>query len=173
MEVGDSLLGATGPGKHVDLVASIEGLQKDLAVCRGNWRGELFLVKGWTQPFSGLWALYDYVRTDDVDGIPCLEPGVDACGKQHVYGCSASYRNLVELCAGMGGISLGAQAACVHTCLFVDNKGAQVLQADIIRNSRCTCAALPFLCSCQLAFPASPIRDRAVALPSKTLDPTS
>ena len=66
MEVGDSLLGATGPGKHVDLVASIEGLQNDLAVCRGKWHGELFLVKGWTQPFSGLWTLYDYVRTRNV-----------------------------------------------------------------------------------------------------------
>ena len=47
---------------------------------------------------------------------------------------------------GWGGISLGAQAACVHTCLFVDksplsvevlqmNKGAQVLQADIMQRS--------------------------------------
>ena len=147
MEVGDPLIRASGPGVHLDLVAAFEGQKDDLAVCRGKWHSETFLVKGWTKPFSGLWTLYDYVKTDDVDGVPCLEPGANASARQHVHACSASYRTLVELCAGMGGISLGAQAACVNTCLFVDkselsveilqtNKGAQVLRGDIMQ--RCT-----------------------------------
>ena len=170
MEVGDTWLRATVPGRHVDLVASIEGSKDDLAICRGKWHGELFLIKGWKQPFNGLWTLYDFVRTEDVEGIPCVEPGVDTCVKQHAPVCSASYRTLVELCAGMGGISLGAQAACVHTCLFVDksqlaaeilqdNKGAQVLQADIMHRStqkqvHMRCPSFPVLLSA--GFPCQP-----------------
>ena len=146
MDTGDLLLRATVPGTYVEMVFTIEGLRDDLAVCRGSWHGEVFYLKGWKHSFSGSWTLYGFRRTDDVEGIPCLEPGAEARTKRHVQACSASYRTLVELCAGMGGISLGAQAACIHTCLFVDksklsvevlqaNKGATVLQGDILHKS--------------------------------------
>ena len=89
----------------------------------------------------GLWTLYDYCFEGGLDGFSQLRElptsRAIACGPKSWD----SFRSMVELCCGLGGIAIGAARVGVATRLHVDQtklacdtvklNGGQALQGDI------------------------------------------
>ena len=107
-------------GHLIDLVASLVDFSGGVPIFCGLWHDEPFIVKGWTWGVGSRWTLYGFRKAQCESGYLCLEALSDSVARKHTPICSASFRSLIDLCSGMGGFSLGAQAAQVNTVLFVD-----------------------------------------------------
>ena len=140
MSVGDARCKDLCPGQRVSLTGRIAsgGSQSFQAL----WHDEVFhldaLVLG-----AGVWTLYDFQYMGIRDGYPVL---AKCEGSQH-YACGSilldSYRKIVELCSGMGGLATGITRLGGLPVLQVDKtalacevvalNGGNALQGDVCR----------------------------------------
>ena len=107
-------------GQLLDCVCDCIGfLEGEIFFCC-PWYGHKFTVLGWKWETRGRFTVYGVRRTQDRSGLPCYEAVADTCVRVHVQPDSISFSKLIEVCSGIGGFSLGAQAARVETCAFID-----------------------------------------------------
>ena len=121
MEWGEQSAGTVNIGQVLDVVCDWKGEDDGYHIFLSKWHLETLWVKGWKwgSKFSS-WSLYGIRKIATEHDKQVFEVDVSTEAIPLAGVCSASYRTIIELCSGMGGISLGAQAANLRTCAFVD-----------------------------------------------------
>ena len=84
-----------------------------------SWTGESFILQGF-QGNPGVWSFFKLCFIASEQGIPTLRVQADTCCIYIPERDAASFRNLIELCSGLGGLALGAHQLRVRTLLSVD-----------------------------------------------------
>ena len=140
MSIGDARCKDLCPGQRVSLTGRIAsgGSQRFQAL----WHDEVFHLEALVLE-AGVWTLYDFQYMGIRDGNPVL---AKCEGSQH-YACGSisldSYRKIVELCSGMGGLAAGITRLGGLPVLQVDKtalacevvalNGGNALQGDVCR----------------------------------------
>ena len=104
------------------------------------WSGNRFRTE-YSGLSAGVWTLYDFILTQDEAAVPLITPGPTAQVFARPDLSRQAFSSLREVCAGIGGISLGAQFAGVCTLAFLDRSelscetiqrnGGRAIHADI------------------------------------------
>ena len=142
--IGDAKLCTLAAGQTVDLVVCCDGTQGGVAACFALWTEDRYIVDH-ASISPGVWTLYDFTLEAVVDGCGVLRPNEDAAVfPRREVDRSAFYR-FREVCAGMGGLAMGASRAGCTTVAFVDKSplacavlaenGGLVIQGDIAERS--------------------------------------
>ena len=137
MLTGDPCAASLTPGEDVVL----SGLSlAESGLFKALWHDELYLLQGCTLP-EGRWTLYQYRFMGWSNEHPILGKHGDSQEYPHGTRSLKSFRTIVELCSGMGGMALGAARLGGEACLHVDKSplavsticqnGGQGLCADI------------------------------------------
>ena len=152
-------------GETVDAVVMVLASHADYVVAREQWFGTVCRVHEALAP--GIWTLYGYkaVATGEV----VLEPSGTSCKFQRPLDPKTGQVALKEVCAGIGGFSLGAVESGFHTLVFLDRSdiacrtieanGGHTIQADIAtREARVALHAVHPDVACMLTagFPCQP-----------------
>ena len=129
-------------GHTLDVVCTSVGIMDSLVIQNCCWHGVAFLVEGWKGCATGHHTVYSLERTGLKNGRPCFRFREDTVVFDHLAHLPISFRTLIDVCSGMGGVSIGAQAAQIQTALFVDKNelacravqqgGGRVLKADVL-----------------------------------------
>ena len=110
----------TCQGQFLDIVCEVLGTLEGGHIFRCAWHGNKFSVVGWRWGSRNRFTVYGIRRVQDRCGLPCFEVTAGTCVREHCQPTSISFRSLIEVCSGIGGFSLGAQAAQVETIAFLD-----------------------------------------------------
>ena len=152
MLLGDPLASSLRLGDAVSLSGAI--LAEDCCLFRATWHDEQYVLQGSSLPM-GKWTLYRYKFLGWSNDRPIL----GRHGDSHEYPqgeCKlGSFRAIVELCSGMGGMAIGAARLGGETILQVDKSplAAQTVRQNggtyaCVRTSRprrCKCRFMPRL----------------------------
>ena len=116
--LGDPARGSLQIGDSVTMAGTIYW-EDSACYLHGLWHGEVYRVTS-TGLFSGVWTLYDFRFDGTCSGIPVLVWQRDSLQLPCKQASPASFRSMIEVCCGLGGISLRAARVVVSTCLHVD-----------------------------------------------------
>lgn len=109
---------ATAPGSRFNIVASIEGHQHGVLCCRGLSPDQQFLVKNAPTLEEGIYTFYDLEKSAEVSQT-CVFAGITEALKHHSKG-DVSKIQIIDLCSGMGGFTIGSQVLGLETKAFVE-----------------------------------------------------
>ena len=129
------------PGDLITLVGKIEHAGP-VCLFKALWHQETYELHSQTLQ-QGIWTLYDYCFDTQNSGPPVLKQLATSrsppCGARG----PESFRGMIELCCGLGGIAIGAARVAVATKLRVDqtnlacdtiaSNGGQVLKGNLTR----------------------------------------
>ena len=142
MFLGDPSLRDLQLGARVDLVLHVHG-QDNSAVAL--WTGDVYFVKP-ALP-QGIWTLYQALLADRTDGSGCLLCDHHTTRLQKPELQPNAFSTIKEVCAGIGGISLGAGQAKCRTLVFLDRSeiacetirmnGGRAMCGDVADRSIC------------------------------------
>ena len=125
-------LEAATTGEAVDAVIEVTAVHEGFVTAKEKWFGTECRVHEVLTP--GTWTLYGY-RTV-VSGDIILEPGVMSKKFRKPCMTDVSQLQLREVCAGIGGFSLGAAESGFKTVVFLDRSP---IACQTIRNNGGTC----------------------------------
>ena len=118
-------------GQSRDLVVQCHQSQ-DCWLLHDQWSGRWFRTE-FAGLSEGFWTLYDFVLREPLtERVPMVSTGVTALCLPRAELSMASFQTMREVCAGMGGFSLGAQAVGIKTVAFLDR--SPLSEAKILRN---------------------------------------
>ena len=106
-------------GSSQDLVVRVEEGDSNCYLLTDLWSRRRFRTS-YSQLTIGVWTLYDFILTDDQAEVPTIVPGPTACVTVRPDLDHEALRCIREVCAGVGGISQGAQFAGFRTLAFLD-----------------------------------------------------
>ena len=149
-------------------------------IFKGLWHGDMYNC---TCLGQGTWTLYGFTLVSVGQNMGFLQSTVDSVAFKCSERGASSFSTLVEVCSGLGGISVGASYSGFETLLSVDKaaiacetirlNGGQALEGDISspRSAAANLSRLspPRLCASgwlplQQLFPSG-FRARFVGLP--------
>ena len=111
-------LGVLTEGSRIAFVGQVESWNERGSIlrCLGS---DTRVVVGFNIT-CGIWTLYDYVVVGKVDGLTELQGDKSSRAFPEPNLNAASFKHAVELCCGIGGISVGAVRLGWKTKVFVD-----------------------------------------------------
>ena len=138
--LGDPLLRALKVGDHVDLVVKVFEQLSHGSRAVAMWHDEACMLRGNCLPV-GIWTLYGYqISGFGSDGAELQVCSESACFQRPAVDAGA-FTRVKEVCAGLGGISLGAHAAggtslafvekCDIACQALVRNHGKVIQGDL------------------------------------------
>ena len=142
------------------------------------WHGQALILEDQDLD-DGRYTLYNFIFVGSRDGVPVLKAGSDSFCFAVKPRTTESYRTLVDLCSGLGGMSHGLTGLGGHTLLHVDrsqlavdtvkDNGGAVLKGDVSeasvqlqihqRISHSTCA-----CTVSAGVPCQPYSRQGMQL---------
>ena len=152
-------------GETVDVVVVVLAVRAGFVIVREQWFGTICRVHETLAP--GIWTLYGYKAVAAGDVV--LEPCDTSCKFRKPLDPRTGPVALKEVCAGIGGFSLGAAESGFHNLVFLDHSdiacsmleanGGHTIQADIAtREARIALHAVQPDTACLLTagFPCQP-----------------
>ncbi|CAE7238032.1 aquIMA [Symbiodinium sp. KB8] len=132
--LGDPALRDLAPGSSLDIiVVHVHG-----NIFKGLWHGDMYNC---TCLGQGTWTLYGFILVSVGQNMGFLQSTVDSVAFKCSERGASSFSTLVEVCSGIGGISVGACYSGFETLLSVDKaaiacdtirlNGGQALEGDI------------------------------------------
>ena len=88
--------------------------------CTAVWHGEALLLEG-IELGDGRHTLYNFIYSGLRGGVPILTLHSDSQAFQARPTVTRSFRTLVDLCSGLGGMSQGPKGLSGHTSVYVDH----------------------------------------------------
>ena len=98
------------------------------------WTGELFVLPSFSLEY-GVWSLINFRVLQIAENAVHLEATKDSQVFQRPMRTARGFRDLVEVCCGLGGIAVGAAAAGGHALLSVDRSALAC--ATVLANQGC------------------------------------
>ena len=131
----DISVSAAPPGARFSLVASVIEVKDGICCCAGISPKQTFYVAGASHLALGFFTFYDVVRSETDDTCHVVQGRSEALLHQpkgefhHVL--------VLDLCAGMGGFSIGSQLLGMQTAVMADHSplACEALKA----NFSCPC----------------------------------
>ena len=107
---------------------------------RALWHDQLFVAKGLPLE-DGRYTFYNFVLEECCDGVPVLVKSESSHYFAAKKSLTRSFRTIVDLCSGLGGMSQGLAGLSGHTLLYVDHSqlavdtvadnGGRALRGDV------------------------------------------
>ena len=119
VQLGDPLLRAEASGAIIDVVVRVHARVSSEVSAVALWHGEDCLIFD-DQLVEGVWTLYGYQLSQEQTDVPVLVKGPEARAFRRPQMDLQAFTRVKELCAGLGGISLGAHAAGGSSLAFVE-----------------------------------------------------
>ena len=162
--LGFPSLAGTAVGASLTLVGKLaRGPQG--SILTDLWTGDSYLLHECSLE-EGVWTLFDYVLVDMHESFGVLSPTATSLALPKPPRGVQGFRNLVEICCGLGGIAAGAAFLGCQTIISVDKSplavstvranGGAALEGDI--GSPCiqrqVCEACQYYSHCRFPLPA-------------------
>ena len=123
--MGDPASALMVAGTSYDLVCEIQACTEGWAEATGLWHCDSFRIAV-SACATGVYTLYDYVFQEACDHVSILVPGPTAQMIPRPELTKDAYFLLRDLCAGIGGIAIGAAKCDIRTILHVDKSKLSV-----------------------------------------------
>ena len=138
MSVGDPAFTSLRPGTRFDIVLRIEATEQPLVEATGLWHGEFCWVQVDRVQVGDTWTFYDLRFDGMFRDSPLLSCDQETQRFLKPAWMEASFRTMREVCAGIGGISMGLQGVGGKTICMLDRNALacetlRINQADVIQ----------------------------------------